>query len=245
MHKSGTTLVSQILHRSGIDMGDFDSGVSYDMGNKYERESCLRLDLELLEAPDNEILFLETPADIVLSEKQRGAMAEILASGQDRHADWGFKDPRMCLTYGLWAANLPRHKLIAVYRDPALIWPRFKWHGVRRHHTNLHRAYAFLTRWHEHNFGILRAIESTKMESLVFNYHDFMKLPFGFERLQDFVGRPLQDMRRGDLYRSERGSDVFLHAADWLLNRRRGWSVAGTMQQLAAWEHRAGKDSNA
>lgn len=40
MHKSGTTLVSQILHHSGIPMGDgFDENVTYDGGNKYERES--------------------------------------------------------------------------------------------------------------------------------------------------------------------------------------------------------------
>jgi hypothetical protein len=44
MHKSGTTLVSEILHHSGINMGDdIDEHVSYDRGNKYEHESTLGL----------------------------------------------------------------------------------------------------------------------------------------------------------------------------------------------------------
>ncbi len=37
MHKSGTTLVAEMLHKSGINMGDFDESVSYDIGNQYER----------------------------------------------------------------------------------------------------------------------------------------------------------------------------------------------------------------
>ena len=37
MHKSGTTLISQILHHSGVNMGgaEIETSRSYDEGNKY------------------------------------------------------------------------------------------------------------------------------------------------------------------------------------------------------------------
>ena len=56
MHKSGTTLVSQMLHQSGINMGDFDPLVSYDRGNQYERESALQLDMDIMRAKDDQVL---------------------------------------------------------------------------------------------------------------------------------------------------------------------------------------------
>ena len=156
MHKSGTTLVSQILHHSGIDMGDFDESVSYDRGNKYERASVLALDMDILDAPDDEVLDLGVRGPLQLTDAQRARMREIIADGQSRHADWGFKDPRLTLVYELWAQELPEHRLIAVYRDPAEAWPRFKWRGRRLYHTNFARAAAFLDRWHEHNECLLR-----------------------------------------------------------------------------------------
>ena len=46
MHKSGTTLISQILHKSGINMGNFNEDVSYDQGNKYERPASQKINRE-------------------------------------------------------------------------------------------------------------------------------------------------------------------------------------------------------
>ena len=39
MHKSGTTLVSDILHRSGVPMVEVRSSEGYDQGNKMERDA--------------------------------------------------------------------------------------------------------------------------------------------------------------------------------------------------------------
>ena len=55
MHKSGTTLLSQVLHHSGIDMGEIPDGVSYDKGNKYEDQESFHINMELIRAPDDEI----------------------------------------------------------------------------------------------------------------------------------------------------------------------------------------------
>ncbi|HPF69112.1 MAG TPA: sulfotransferase [Candidatus Krumholzibacteria bacterium] len=238
MHKSGTTLVSQILHRSGIDMGDFDESVSYDGGNKYERDEPVELDMAIMGAPDTEVLFVETPDQPVMTAEQRARMRAIIADCSARHADWGFKDPRACLLYDLWAEELPPHRIIAVHRDPDEVWPHFKWRGLRRHHTNLHRAYAYLRRWHEHNAALLRILPHTSCEWIMLGHRELMSDPAEFARLERFVGRPLTDARRPELYRNRPSRDIVLRTAAWLLARRRGLRSGPTMAALAALRRR-------
>ena len=97
MHKSGTTLVSQILHHSGVNMGDFQENISYDEGNKYERESTLEVDMEILGAGDYRVLDLRSSRRLRLDEGIYHKMREIIAGCGSRYEDWGFKDPRALL----------------------------------------------------------------------------------------------------------------------------------------------------
>ena len=60
MHKSGTTLVSQTLHASGINMGDFDSSLTYDTNNKFERHNTQELNRDMLHG------YLIPPLDYLL-----------------------------------------------------------------------------------------------------------------------------------------------------------------------------------
>ena len=49
MHKSGTTLVSQMLHQSGIAMvEEADAAAGYDDGNQWEREATKLVNHTLL-----------------------------------------------------------------------------------------------------------------------------------------------------------------------------------------------------
>lgn len=232
MHKSGTTLVSQILHHSGINMGEFDENVSYDKGNKYERESTLALDLDILGTDNYDVLGLSGQAVTTLNDQQKSQMLAIVEDCQKNHTNWGFKDPRACLIYDLWADNLPEHKIIAVYRDPAEVWPRFKWLGLRKHHTNFHRAYDYLLRWLEHNRNIIRFVSESPREALVIRYADLMHSDNEFRKLQDFVGVELNDRRQSGLYRSRFKPDFFLKAAEWYLEKFKGLSCKKTLAQL-------------
>lgn len=234
MHKSGTTLVSQILHHSGINMGEFDENVSYDKGNKYERESSFQLDLELLGTESDAVLDLAGGRLPPLTDGQRRKMQAVIAEGAATGGDWGLKDPRMCLTYERWLEELPPHKIIFVFRDPAQVWPRYKWLGMRKYLTNFNRAYSYLHRWQEHNRNVLRYLEQGSQERLVLDYHQLMSNDAEFGRLQNFVGRPLEDRRKKELYRSKAGQDMFLRFADGLLAKRTGCSTTDTMHELRA-----------
>ena len=232
MHKSGTTLVSQILHSSRISMGDFDESVSYDKGNKYERQETLALDMDILGVDDFEILDLSPGAAATLTPTQREKMRAIIRDCQAANSDWGFKDPRSALVYNLWAEELPEHRVIVIYRHPAEGWPRFKWKGKRRYHTNFQRAYAYLERWHEHNLNILKFIDSGPAAAICLSYSQLMTTDQEFRRLEEFVGRPLQDRRRKNLYRNRQKMDLFLKVADWFLNWKKGISCRQTLTCL-------------
>ena len=233
MHNSGTTLLAQILHHSGINMGDFDETTSYDQGNKYERQNCLDLNMDLLKASDYEVLSLVADPQLALSVQQQLDMHEIIQKCELEYPVWGFKDPRTCLTYGLWNLKLPRHRIIAVFRRPEQIWPRFKWNGRRKYHTNFYRAYEFLKRWHEYNEGIISAVCQSNEDYCIINYHEFMVKDSGLRELEAFVGRPIEDRRKSNLFRSQFYGDFFLRIADGILSRRHGLSIEKTLSELS------------
>jgi hypothetical protein len=204
MHKSGTTLVSQILHHSGISMGEIDTQWDYDSANKYEDQEFLHLNMELIRALDYEVLYVPPPEDLTATTEQRERTRRLLAERSARHADWGFKDPRTTLAYPLWAEELPEHRIIAVWRPPEEIWPRFAAPGPPLWHEEPKRAWNFVLRWCEHNRLMVDSLRATRRDYFLMNYGDFMTGDAALRRLEEFVGRPLDDQRRKDLYRGKR-----------------------------------------
>jgi hypothetical protein len=223
MHKSGTTAVAEILHRSGIDMGDFDPSQSYDEGNQYERVPTQslnrRLLVKVLRPPladrvrqrvrprftadgrpfNRDSLARVGSAPIEASPALLAEMREVVAQTQARHADWGFKDPRNCLTYSLWSRVLPPHRVIAIYRDYRDLLERERrkrWSGLETL-----RQRRMLSNWIAYNRGLLRAVEANPEHHLL-RYDRLMNDPEALVRLGDFVGRPLRDARRAELFRN-------------------------------------------
>lgn len=233
MHKSGTTLVSQILHESGINMGEcFDADVSYDKGNKYERETVLGLNMFILGARTYRVLDVGADRARDLSPEQRELMRTIIRDCDARHDVWGFKDPRTALTYPLWEQELPPHRIIAIVRDPAEVWPRFRYGGRRRYLGNFNYAWNYVNRWYESNLTILETLQKSANDAILLQYGDLMTDDAEFRRLQDFVGRPLTDRRRPDLYRSRGGMDLFLRLADSRLKRKTGATMLDFLERM-------------
>jgi hypothetical protein len=234
MHKSGTTLVSQILHHSGITMGEIDTRLGYDDANQYEDQESLHLNMELIGAPDYEVLYIPPPTGLVPTAEQRERMRRFIADRSARHVDWGFKDPRTTLVYPLWAEELPEHRLIAVWRAPEEIWPRFAAPGPRFWPEEPKRAWNFVLRWCEHNRLLAAHLRTTPREYLLFNYSDFMAGDRELHRLQEFVGRPLVDQRRKELYRGKRKRYPSFEIAKRLVKWRTGSHPDDVIRELEA-----------
>lgn len=196
MHKSGTTLVAEILHKSGIPMiGDQDGDPSYDKGVKYERVSTANLNKGILNSGDVESFNMRHSESLDLSDKQRNRMIEIIREYQSRGNDWGFKDPRTCLTYELWNSYLPEHKLIAIYRHPTQVWLHYRsWRYI--FHT-----WRVLRTWTLYNLKIMTILENTNRSYLVLDYESLMSDQDELEKLRQFVGHELVDARKESAYR--------------------------------------------
>lgn len=234
MHKSGTTLVSQILHHSGISMGtSFEANVDYDGGNQFEDDTPYRLNLEFLQAPDDQVLYLETPANMAVNGDQRGRMNDYV-SRRNRETDrWGFKDPRTCLTYPLWEKELPEHRIIAVYRAAEEIWPRFRGQGLLDKPRDISHSHNFLLRWCEHNDNVQKFVSRTSMDFIMISYRELMNGDDEFRRLEHFIGQPLEDRRRKKLYRSKMKSYMLLEMMKKHVRNKSGYDTDRIFEQLA------------
>lgn len=200
MHKSGTTLVADLLHHAGIAMVDgADPSRGYDDGNKWERESTKQVNHAILGSAG--AFSLETFGRRVhFGAAERARMREVIAACAARHADWGFKDPRTCLTYDLWAGELPPHRIVAVFRRPEEAWFHY-WgsSGGRRRMTVFRTC---LSQWCGYNAAILSALDRTTQPFVVIDYARLMTDPVELARLERFVERPLIDRRDPRMRRS-------------------------------------------
>jgi hypothetical protein len=203
MHKSGTTLVSQILHSSGIAMIEADDARSYDEGNHFERQVTNGLNKDLLRCGRASSLRVIEPYRPDARHADAIAKARVIAQGIAVEGAWGFKDPRSCLTHSFWAEALSDLKVICLYRSPS---------SVRRHYTarkplSLDRGIRALRAWYIYNSAMLAAYEATDpTRRILLNYETLMQDVAELSRLENFVGRPLQDTRRLKLNR--RGSQI-------------------------------------
>lgn len=200
MHKSGTTLVAELLHRSGISMGEsIDTSLDYDAGNKYERTRTADLNKALLDAGDVETLDLKPPRALVPSPRIRAELEALVCELVAQDVPWGFKDPRTCLTYPIWEQALPGHALIAVYRHYAAVVGHYLDRTSRvRKEKRLQRfgiVRTALARWVQYNTRMLRILRTTARPSILLSYERLLTESDEFERLRTFLGRPLQDAR--------------------------------------------------
>lgn len=201
MHKSGTTLVSRLLHRSGIEMLDADDDRSYDQGNQYERECTLRINDRLLGSAGVESISIRARVVKHGLDEIESDMQRVVDELQRSRSTWGFKDPRTCLTYPYWERVLPPHVIVAVMRSPQEVWLRY-----RRTHRNplrrVARAWRVANAWTRHNEGIAGVLERTTQPAILLDYRALVTTDHEFRRLEEFLGRELVDERRRDLYRN-------------------------------------------
>lgn len=117
-HRSGTSLLTQLLHRAGLFVGDDLLGAmpSNPYGHFEDRE-VLELHREILE-DHGKGWQVDSPTAFSISPAQWGRMSDFVQKRMAQHQDWGFKEPRTCLFLGAWKYLLPQARFVVVYRDP-------------------------------------------------------------------------------------------------------------------------------
>lgn len=186
-HRSGTSMLTRLLHSSGLELGPESELMPAQADNPdgfWENLRFVALNDEVLnelggawDLPPPATEDFEDPRIDPLRVKARLLIAEF-----DPVKTWGWKDPRNSLTVPFWRKLLPHWKVVVMVRNPLEV--AYSMRG--RNGT----SYSFgLRLWEIYN---RRLIESTNAsERLVSHYDSFFDNPKAeLERIARFIGLP-------------------------------------------------------
>jgi hypothetical protein len=123
MHRSGTSLVSNFLHQSGIDMGNEDL-VGPGPGNvrgHFESAAFVDFHKEIMAREAFDQFRIDLPR--VITDDDRRQAREIIRIRTDSAAGapWGWKDPRTSLFLPFWENLLPNARYLLLVRKPTAV----------------------------------------------------------------------------------------------------------------------------
>ena len=119
MPRSGSSLVTQLLHRCGLNLGPPEQLMPASIDNTdgyWENLRFVRLNERLLAA--NGGTWFAPPATLRPTPEITAAAKSILAQF-DGQEPWVWKDPRNALTLPFWKTLLPSMKVLVCVRHPA------------------------------------------------------------------------------------------------------------------------------
>ena len=120
MHRSGTSCLTGCLQQLGLFLGDvFEWNRGNQKGNR-ENKNIMRLNNSILEYSGGS--WDNIPERISWNYQHLAYRERIISSFQStNHRLWGFKDPRMLLTYPFWTEALQRYSFVGTFRHPQAV----------------------------------------------------------------------------------------------------------------------------
>ena len=122
MHRSGTSLAAQWMHRCGLHLGEELLGAH--IGNNdghFEDMDFLRLHekiLDELKLPTTGLIATPLPP---LKQEQQQALGELIRQKMTVKASWGWKEPRTCLFLPYYQKILPSAFYLILIRDYEMV----------------------------------------------------------------------------------------------------------------------------
>ncbi len=192
-HRSGTSMVTRLLHHCGLFLGP-ESDL---MPPQADNPDGFWENLRFVAINDEILNSLGGAWDLppAASEKMTGADLDIPRTkarelvqefGAGKH--WGWKDPRNNLTLPFWRELIPRLKVLIVVRNPLEVA-----YSMRSRNRT---SYAFgLRLWEIYN---RRVLQWTRPEERLITHYDafFENSEEELRRIAQFVGLPLTDTRK-------------------------------------------------
>jgi hypothetical protein len=188
-------------------MGEgFEDGTGYDQGNQWEMREAFLINLDLVGCREEDYFSLDHHQRVraALPPATRKAMRAMIDDCEAKYENWGFKEPLTCLSYHLWKEVLPEHQILAVYRAPQEVMNHY---GVSLRHPRV--GWKALRAWRSYNSGVLEALRAAGKKGLLLRYEALMQGDSEFHRLEEFLGRPLADVRQPRQYRATSRNEIF------------------------------------
>lgn len=203
MARSGTTLVSEMLHQGGTSMFAEGMDPAYDGGNKYERVLCQDINLEILGVKSvPAISSWKRPLNDISENSLQRLREEV------GEKPWGFKDPRTTITYFVWRKVLPHGPTIYTYRSHEEVL-RHYFHTSDAGFGAVKRTRRALKAWINYNEQLLknlRADREINRPAALVRYEELMEDNDLIAQLQSATGVVLRDSRQPNLRRNKESS---------------------------------------
>lgn len=228
MHNSGTSILAEILHKSGVFLGNnMNHYESYFFSVFINDRLIMGSDQSWASLPLMSVEKVMSYRDTVGSFITKHWIADYLQCGYDGNSMWGIKDPRLCVLLPLYLDIFPEAKVVHIRRNPddvAASLCRRKKHGVGKldnfaHWKQLTQAYTDrvieysgkASAYHELEYEAFCRQSEAVMRSLF----EFLDLPFTPET-KDLLSR-VTPSRIGSYEKYQKGA--------------RGW-VSGIARRL-------------
>lgn len=179
MHRSGTSLVAQLIHRMGAYMGEnLLEANEYNPEGYWESIDLVELHTKMLSFTGNEWYAPTNTVDTSLLLKEFGECAKNLIDEMDaKGMTWCWKDPRMVLFLDFWQQLLKDRNVyfVVVVRHPGAVAESL----LKRDHMPIQFAEALYNLYY---YKISETIRKAK-NILQVNYEDFIN---GSENVNHF-----------------------------------------------------------
>ncbi len=191
MHRSGTSMITHLLHLCGLQLGSREDLLLADKNNQdghWENARFHAINESIL----NELggawdLPPSPPSDWLDSEPIRklGSNARSVVAQFCDGSTWGWKDPRNCLTLPFWKSLIPGLKVVICLRNPLEVALSLRARGVS--------SYAFgLTLW-KHYYRELLA-HTQPAERIITHYEAYFTDPIQeVRRVLSFLKLPASE----------------------------------------------------
>lgn len=212
MHRSGTTMLSNILRQMGIYMGwlrgtDTDESIYFQNLNR----AIYRFARAAWDEPAGLAHALQNQKVSQLFAQTLGTITDHVHPaylGRYRNhkslftlpIDWGFKDPRTVFTYPVWQQLFPEAKLIFIYRHGVDVanslhtrnWKMLDTGAASLRCLELMGAFGL---WEEYNEACIDILSSTdKSRTLSLCYEDLLRDPQqAIHTLREFLGSEISE----------------------------------------------------
>ena len=181
-HRSGTSLLAQLLAAAGLFLGDeLMPGAASNPHGHFEDMEVVRLHDRLL-ADNGRTWQVVDDLLPVVNDDIWQAMHDLVDRRRQHHELWGFKDPRVCLFLPLWRHVVPEARILVTIRHPSACVDSIE----RREARNLvdgilppEQCTPFWTEqdhavrlWASHNRGLIRAADAYGDDVMVTAFGD-------------------------------------------------------------------------
>jgi len=201
MHRSGTSLVSNLLQSAGVHVGDnlIAANVANPRGY-FEDVDFYEFHERMLHRRGETYLYATGNSGLETTAAELQQARDLIAA-RTNHRIWGWKDPRTALFLDFWSELLPQARYVFVYRHPMDVLLSLLRRGEFDEHPNLS---AGLQAWQSYNAKIAEFFEKHAEDCLLVHIDSVVSQIDQFAQL-------LQEKLHLDFQLSQEAFDQIFH----------------------------------